>query len=189
MVSVAMLEKTAPLPSIAAVVKTILQLTTPDEAAELNLFHPVLNFAQMAGDASDPVNYAGYIIQHPRPGFPPKSILQTEGVKPDGTGDTYAPPHGIEIHSVALGLPRETPGVHTIAEAAWGGAGDVTVPAAGLAGNLGGGQASGVLGQFVPTTSDGHFVAFDVPAAHAQVGGFCANLAANPKGLVPALTP
>jgi hypothetical protein len=45
-----------------------------------------------------------------------------------------------------------------------------------------------VLGQFVPpATSDGHFVAFDVPAAHAQVGGFCHNLAANPKGLVPPL--
>ena len=142
----------------------------------------------MVGDVTDPVNYSGYTIQHPRPGFPPKSVLQTEGVKADGTGDTYAPPHGIEVHSVALGLPRETPGVHTITEAAWGGPLDVTVPAGGLSGNLASGQASGVLGQFVPTTSDGHFVAFDVPAAHAQVGGFCKNLVADPKGNVPALT-
>ena len=111
-------------------------------------------------------------------------------MNPDGSGDEDAPPLGIEIHSVALGLPRETPGVHTIVEAPWGGLTDVTVPAAGLTGNLAGGKASGVLGQFVPPPGDnGHFVAFDVPAAHAQVGAFCANLAANPKGLVPPLKP
>jgi hypothetical protein len=190
MIIVALLEKTEPTPSVSQAVKTILQLTTPDEAAELNLFHPVLNFLQSIVDATDPVNYARYIIQAPRPGFPPKSILQTEGVLPDGTGDSYAPPHGIEIHSVALGLPREAPGVHTIVEAPWGGLGDVTIPSGGLTGNLGGGQASGVLGQFEPAPNDdGHFVAFDVPAAHAQVGGFCQNLAANPKGLVPPLQP
>ncbi|MGH7297687.1 MAG: hypothetical protein ACRELB_22305, partial [Polyangiaceae bacterium] len=84
--------------------------------------------------------------------------------------------------------PREAPGVHTITEAAWGGLGDVTVPATGLSGNLANGQVSGVLGQFVPAPNDdGHFVAFDVPAAHAQVGGFCASLAADPKGNVPPL--
>lgn len=188
MITVALLEKTSPMPSVASAVKTLLELTTASEAAELNLFHPVLNMAQAIVDATDPVNYARYIFQAPRPGFAPKSILQTEGVNPDGTGDTYAPPLGIEIHSVALGLPRETPGVHTIAQAAWGGLADVTVPSGGLQGNLAGGKASGVLGQFVPAPmDDGHFVAFDVPAAHAQVGQFCQNLAADPKGLVPAL--
>lgn len=188
MITVALLDKTSPMPSVAQAVKTLLELTTAAEAAELNLFHPVLNMAQAIVDATDPVNYARYIFQSPRPGFAPKSILQTEGVNPDGTGDTYAPPLGIEIHSVALGLPRETPGVHTIAQAAWGGLGDVTVPSAGLQGNLGGGKASGVLGQFVPAPNDdGHFVAFDVPAAHAQVGQFCQNLADSPLGLVPPL--
>jgi hypothetical protein len=188
MITVALLEKTEPTPSVSQAVKTILQLTTPEEEAELNLFHPVLNLAQTIVDSTDPVNYARYIIQSPRAGFAPKSILQTEGVNPDGTGDSYAPPHGIELHSVALGLPRETPGIHTIAEAAWGGLGDVTIPAAGLSGNLAGGAASGVLGQFVPAPNDdGHFVAFDVPACHAQVGGFCENLVKNPKGLVPPL--
>jgi hypothetical protein len=188
MITVALLEKTLPTPSVAALVTTFLELKTPDEIAEMNLFHPVLSLAQTLADADDPVNYAKFIIQSPRPGNTPKSILQTEGVNPDGTGDSYAPPHGIEIHSVALGLPRETPGVHTIVEAPWGGLGDVTVPAAGLAGNLAGGKASGVLGQFVPAPNDdGHFVAFDVPAAHAQVGQFCQNLAADPLGLVPQL--
>src|SRR5262249_11532828 len=105
MITVAMIEKTEPPPSVAPAVKTILQLAHPGDAAELNLFHPVPNMAQAIVDATDPVNYAGYIIQHPRTGFLPKSIFQTEGVNPDGTGDSYAPPHGIEIHSVALGLP------------------------------------------------------------------------------------
>jgi hypothetical protein len=189
MITVALLEKTSPPSSdVAADVRLLLRLTTGDEAKELNLFHPVINFAQVIVDATDPINYARSIIQEPRPGFSPKSILQTEGVNPDGTGDTYAPPLGIELHSIALGLPRELPGQHPIAQAAWGGPGDVTVPVAGLSGNLAGGKASGVLGQFQPAPNDdGHFVAFDVPAAHAQVGQFCQNLAAKPVGLVPPL--
>jgi hypothetical protein len=192
MITVALLEKTEPQPSVASAVKVLLGLVTPDEAAELNLFHPVLNLAQTVIDPADPIHYERRIVTNPRGGFSPKSILQTEGVTADGTGDSYAPPHGIEIASVALGLPRELPGVHTISEAAWSSSAlaDVTVPASGLSGNLAGGLASGVLGQFLPAPNDdGHFVAFDVPAAHAQVGGFCANLAADPHGRVPALGP
>jgi hypothetical protein len=191
MITVSLLEKTQPQPSVASAVKLLLGLTNPGDAAELNLFHPVLNLAQTIVDPSDPIHYERYIVQSPRSGQSPKSILQTEGVNPDGTGDSYAPPHGIEIASVALGLPREMPGVHPILEASWSGAlGDVSVPPAGLAGNLAGGLASGVLGQFTPAPNyDGHFVAFDVPAAHAQVGGFCANLASDPHGRVPPLPP
>ncbi len=186
---VALLEKTAPASSnVAAAVKVLLGLSRPGDAMELNLFHPAINFVQAVVDVTDPVNYARNIIAEPRPGFAPKSILQTEGVNPDGTGDSYAPPLGIEIHAVALGLPRELPGQHPIVQAAWGGLGDVTVPAGGLAGNLASGKATGVLGQFVPAPNDdGHFVAFDVPAAHAQVGQFCENLAASPPGHVPPL--
>ena len=186
---VALLDKTSPAASnVAGDVKVLLGLSRRADAAELNLFHPAINFVQAIVDVEDPVNYARYIIAQPRAGFAPKSILQTEGVNPDGTGDTYAPPLGMEIHSVALGLPRESPGIHPIAQAAWGPLADVTVPAAGLAGNLAGGKASGVLGQFVPASGDdGHFVAFDVPAAHAQVGQFCQNLAGSPQGRVPPL--
>jgi hypothetical protein len=43
---------------------------------------------------------------------------------------------------------------------------------------------SGVLGQFVPTTSDGHFVVFDVPACHKQAAQFLQALAADPKRMV-----
>jgi hypothetical protein len=194
MITVALLEKTEPQPSVASAVKLLLGLVTPDEAAELNPFHPVLNLAQALIDPADPIHYERSIVSSPRPGLSPKSVLMTEGVTPDGTGDTYAPPHGIEIASVALGLPRELPGVHPIAEAAWSGVlADVSIPAGGLSGNLAGGLASGVLGQFLPAPNDdGHFVAFDVPQAHAQVGSFCANLAGDAdqgKGRVPPLGP
>jgi hypothetical protein len=193
MITIALLEKTLPAPSVAQAVKTVLGLThaLPDggnEGSELNLFHPVLNFAQAMVDATDPVHYVGDIFQHPRTGFVPKSVYQTEGVNPDGTGDSYAPPHGIEVGSVATGLPRQSPGVHTIAEAVWGGLGDVTVPAGGLSGNLAAGKASGVLAQFVPPPgTDGHFVVFNVPQAVTQSAGFCLALTNTPHGMVPAL--
>jgi predicted esterase len=187
MIAIALLEKTKPQPSVAQAVKTLLQLISPDEQAELSIFHPVMSFAQALVDAVDPVNYDGYVVQHPRAGLGPKSIYETEGINPDGTGDSYAPPHGIEIGAVALGLPRQAPGVRAVVEMAFAGLGDVTVPATGLAGNLAGGKASGVLAQWQPpATSDGHFVVFDVPQARAQAAGFCKNLADDPIGKVPA---
>jgi hypothetical protein len=155
-----------------------------------------------------------YIISNPRHGIS-KSIYQTEGIRigsacataadcpaaaagePSWTcnanglcqqGDSYAPPDGIEIASVALGLPRELPGIRTIPEDAWTGITDVLVPPGGLAGNLASGRASGVLGQFAPAAgSDGHFVVFEVPACQQQAANFLQNLANDPKGNVPAL--
>jgi hypothetical protein len=77
--------------------------------------------------------------------------------------------------------------VKGVVEAGWAGLADATVPADGLSGNLGSGQASGVLAQFVPTGGhDGHFVVFNDPKARAQAAGFLLNLAADPKGRVPA---
>jgi hypothetical protein len=188
MITIALLEKTKPQPSVAAAVKTVLGLFRPEDADELNLFHPMANMAQLLVDTTDTVHYLGYVIAHPRPGFPPKSIYQTEGIGADGIGDSYAPPHGIEVASTALGLPRQAPGVHPLIESAFSGLGDVTVPAGGLSGNLAGGLASGVLAQFPPVAgSDGHFVVFEVAQARAQAAGFCRNLADDPHGRVPAL--
>jgi hypothetical protein len=187
MITIALLGKTKPSPSVSQAVRALLELTQPDAAAELNLFHPTLNLAQTIIDPSDPVHYARYLVRQPRPGFSPKSVYLSEGVFPDGTGDNFAPPQGIEVHAVALGVPLEAPGIHAISEAAWGGLPDVTVPAPGLSGDLASGRASGVLAQFVPPPgTDGHFVAYNVPAAHEQIGAFCQNLAADPVGRVPA---
>ncbi|HEY2515287.1 MAG TPA: hypothetical protein VGI39_30680 [Polyangiaceae bacterium] len=187
-VPITLLDKTSPAPSVAGLWLFALGLTHPSDAAELNLFHPIFSFAQTVVDPIDPLVYLGYLARHPRPGYAPKSIYQTEGVTPDGTGDTYAPPHGIEVASVATGLPLQLPGEHPVAEAAWGGLAGVAIPAAGLQGNLADGGASGVLAQFLPAPGhDGHYVIFDVPACRTQAAQFCANLAADARGRVPAL--
>jgi predicted esterase len=184
-ITIALLEKTEPAPSVAAAVKAILGLYREENADELNAFHPILALAQSIVDPTDPVHYMPHIVSSPRPGFRPKSILQTEGVSADGSGDKYTPPHSIEVASVAMGLPLLAPMIKPRPEAAWGGLADgVEVPASGLRGNLAGGQASGGLVQFEPVT-DGHFVVFDVPAAKAQAADFCMNLAADPVGTVP----
>lgn len=185
LITIALLEKTEPKPSVAGALKTLLSLTNPDEAKELDLFHPVVNLAQAIVDTTDPIHYMGRIIQRPREGQTPKSIFETEGIGADGKGDSYAPPHGIEVGAVALGLPRQAPGLWPIREAKFAGLGDVTVPAEGLVGNLGGGMASGVLAQYAPKKgSDGHFVAYDVPEAKSQIVKFLRNLSDDPKGKV-----
>ena len=62
----------------------------------------------------------------------------------------------------------------------------MTIAAGGTSANIGDGQASGVLAQFVPTGGqDGHFVVFDDPKARAQAANFLVDLAADPKGRVP----
>ena len=187
-IRVALLEKTKPTPSVAKAVRLILGLIAADFDTELNYFHPAVNLAQALVDPTDPYLYMSRITRDPRQGFAPKSVYQTEGIGDDGVGDSYAPPHGIEIASVAMGLPRQLPGIRAIPEAEWAGLTGVTVPAEGLSGNLAGGRASGVLGQFAPATgSDGHFVLFDIPAARDQAAVFCKNLANDPTGRVPPL--
>lgn len=186
MISVALLEKTEPQPSPAGLVRTLLGLNG-EAGAELDLFHPTMMLATSLVDAVDTLHYARLQQSEPREGFAPKSVYMTEGINPDGVGDSYAPPHGIEAHGMAVGLPLQLPGEHPIVELEWGGPPGVTVPAAGLAGNLGGGRASGVLAQWaVPLDSDGHFVVFDVPRARAQAAVFLQNLAKSPIGRVPA---
>jgi hypothetical protein len=173
MLTVALLEKTEPQPSVAQAVRALLGLTSPDKATELNEFHPILNLAQTFVDAIDPIHYARLTAAEPLSGNPPKSVLVTEGVRADGTGDSYAPPHGIELGAVAMGVPRLLPGTHPVTEAAWSGLADIANGSAGISGNLAGGKATGVLAQFVPPPDhDGHFVAFDVPEAQALTMAF-----------------
>ena len=187
MIIVPLLEKTKPSPSVVGAVKTLMGVNGEGNEDELNFYHPVLNLAQTLGDAADPLNYVPYIIKSPRAGVH-KSIYMTEGIGADGVGDSYAPPDGIEIASVSMGLPRMLPGIRPVAMAAWGGIADVTIPPEGLSGNLGGGTATGILAQFEPVAgSDGHFVIFDVLPARKQSTQFMKNLAADPKGRVPPL--
>jgi predicted esterase len=182
MLVVALLEKTKPV-DVASAVRVLLGLTDEERAKELNVFHPALGLAQSIVDATDPIHYGTFITTTPRAGFAPKSIFQTEGIAADGSGDTYAPPRGIEALAVSMSLPRLAPGVRVIPEAQWANLSDVSLTTSGVRGNLGGGRATGALAQYAPRDgSDGHFVVFDVPEARTRAATFCHDLAADPVG-------
>lgn len=184
-ITLGLLEKTKPAPSVSLLLRSLLGFNASN-AAELDIFHPSMSLVQSLTDVVDPINYARLQALEPRAGFAPKSVYMTEGINPDGGGDSYAPPASIESHAIAVGLPLQLPATHDIPILAWGGPTPTEVPAGGLSGNLANGAASGILAQWPPTAgSDGHFVIFDVPAARAQAAKFLQNLAANPIGLVP----
>ncbi|MCC6214873.1 MAG: hypothetical protein IT376_08400 [Polyangiaceae bacterium] len=188
LISITLLEKTKPV-NVAGLVKTLLGVVNLEEQEleDINSFHPAISLAQSIVDTTDPIHYVPWILRAPRPGFVPKSVLMTEGIDPDGSGDNYTPPHAIEVQAVALGLPPQTPLIHPIVELAWSDLAPVTVPAGGLAGNLAGGLASGVLAQWPASeASDGHFVIYDIPRAMDQCSGFLRELADDPRGRVPA---
>jgi predicted esterase len=184
MLNIALLEKTKPI-DVASAVRILLGLNDPDRAKELNIFHPGLALVQSIVDATDPVHYGAFVTTTPRPGFAPKSIFQTEGVAPNGVGDSYSPPRAIETLAVSMSLPRLAPGVRTIPEAQWANLADVPLSIDGISGNIGGGRATGALAQFTPPSGeDGHYVVFDVPEARAQASMFFKDLAANPIGRI-----
>jgi predicted esterase len=186
MLSITLLEKTKPAPSVAALVRSVFLGLDEEEAAELNVFHPAISLAQSLVDVTDPIHYAPHVALQPRSGFAPKSVYMTEGVNADGTGDSYSPPHGIEAQAIAMGLPLQLPAQRAIAESSWGGPQPVHIPLGGLSGNLAGGGASGVLAQWsVAEGSDGHFVVFDVQPATLQASAFLRLLADEPVGRVP----
>ncbi|MDI1477777.1 hypothetical protein [Polyangium sp. y55x31] len=183
--AITLLQKTSPSPSIAQLVKTVFLSLRAEEEGELDLFHPALSLAQMLVDATDPLHYAQRVVLSPRDGMAPKSIYMTEGVNNDGSGDSYSPTRGIEMHAIAMGLPLVMPSQWPIPELEWGGPGTVEIPASGLAGNLADGKATGVLAQWpVPEDSDGHFVVFRVTEARSQASKFLRSLSDDPKGQV-----
>ncbi len=127
MLSITLLEKTQPFDIPTLVKQSVLGLDAT-ESAEVTIFHPWVSLAQNIVDPTDTINYVPLIARHPRSGFSPKSVLMTEGVHADGTGDNYAPPHGIEVQAIALGLPPQEPVVHLPVELAFGGPQPVLVP-------------------------------------------------------------
>ncbi|MBL8741160.1 MAG: hypothetical protein JNK04_08705 [Myxococcales bacterium] len=182
---ITLLEKTKPEPSVANLVKTIFLQLLQDEQDEVSLLYPPIALAQTIVDPVDPMNYARLIALEPEFGAP-KSVYMTEGVGPDGQGDSYAPPRGCEALAMAMGLPLMSPVVHPFTDAVAGTPVEVTVGADGLSGNIAGGAATGILAQWQPDGGDGHFVVFDIDAAKDQAAGFLRNLADDPVGRVPA---
>lgn len=189
LMSITLIEKTEPQPSVAQIVRDVLLDLDPEEFGELNILHPVLSFAQTMVDVTDPINYARRVIREPRPGMNPKSIYMTVGVDATGNGDSYAPPRGIEMHAVAMGLPLiGNNATHQIPEMAWpGGPRVLYLPTApeSLMNNLGGNRATGALAQWVPAPNDdGHFVVFDVFAARQQADRFVRSLGYDGVGKI-----
>ncbi len=183
-ITITLLEKTEPKPSVAALVKGVFLGLTAAEEGEVDLFHPALSLAQIIEDAIDPIHYARLLAREAPER--PKSVLLTEGISPDGVGDSYAPPRGCEALAMAIGVPIQETVVRFPPDAAWGGLERVTIPTVGLSGNMADGAASGVLAQWVPAAgSDGHFVVFDVEPARARAAQFIRNLGDEAAGRVP----
>lgn len=182
-VSITLLEKEKPEPSVAASLRLLLGLSSAERAGELDAFHPAMFLAQTVFDPSDAIHYMRFIARDPLPGQAPKSVLMTEGIAADGAGDTYAPPAAIEAGAAALGLPRLLPGTRPVAHQGVLAMADVSLPPGGLAGNLGEGRATGALAQYAPVgSSDGHFVVFDSPEARALSASFLEELMRDRRG-------
>lgn len=185
LMSITLLEKTEPQPSVAGLVKGIFLGLSDEEGLELAIDHPAISLAQSIVDTVDPINYA-HLALNPVVGVP-KSVYQTEGIRADGSGDSFAPPRGGEALAMAFGIPLMDPFVRLPPDAAWENVAPTAIPAEGLSGNVAGGLATGVLAQFDPGKGEGHFVVFNVAAATNQSAGFLRALADDPHGRVPAL--
>ncbi|NUQ78504.1 MAG: hypothetical protein HUU21_33670 [Polyangiaceae bacterium] len=183
--SITLNEKTKPQPSVVELVRLIFLALNEEEAVELSPFHPAISLAQTIVDVVDPIHYARSIALEPREGFAPKSVYMTEGINPDGIGDSYAPPHGIEAHAIAMGLPLQEPWQSPILELAWGGPAPVKVGPEGLSANLPGG-ATGLLAQWpIDPGRDGHFVIFSQKGARLQSTDFLRSFADKAPGAIP----
>ncbi len=130
--------------------------------------HPATTLFATWLEASDPVNYASLWFASPRPGFAPKSILQTEGLR-----DTEAPPLGIESLAAAAHIPIVKPIAQPIDALALEGIAPVDAP---VSGDVAGGAATAGLSQY---PADDHFAIFEDDAAKARVRTFFQTLAAG----------
>jgi hypothetical protein len=173
-ISYSLVEKTLPAPSVSGLIKALLSIQTEndDEFTEL---HPVVSLVQTVIDTADPVHYYAAITRAPFAGHSIKSILMTEGVRADGTGDSYAPPRTIEAGAIAARLPILRDVVWDVPELTQ--VAGVAPKGAPISGNFDGGKATSAIAQFVPAAGrDGHFVVFDVPAAKSLAAKFEASL-------------
>ncbi len=182
-ISYSLLMKVKPDPSVAGLVKVFLGVQAENED-ELTVLHPALSLVQTIVDPSDPVHYYGAIAKAPFTGHVPKSVLMTEGINPDGSGDNFSPPRTIEAGAIAGAFPLLEPVVYDIPEITkLAGMPAVALP---VKGNAAGGKVTVGIAQFSPPSgSDGHFVVFKVPKARTMSTEFSASLL---NDAVPSIT-
>ncbi len=173
-IAYSLLLKTLPTPSVSGLIKALLSIQ-PENDDEWTELHPVISLLQTLIDTTDPIHYYAAITRAPFAGHVAKSVLMTEGVRADGTGDSYAPPRTIESGAIAARYPLLNPVTWDVPELTqYASVAPVDGP---VSGNFAGGKATGALAQFVPPAGvDGHFVVFDVPAARSLAAKFEASL-------------
>jgi hypothetical protein len=150
--------KTQPV-DITAALPLVLQdplMTDSDLGPGITLYHPVLSLLQQWIDPADPLSFAA-VIGAPLPDHNGKHVFQTFGLE-----DSYSPPDTMATFAIAAGLTQVTPH-SSVGDDAYTeglpGAVDVGYQAAGSGITLG-------MRQYRSSSSDGHFVVFDVPAAN-----------------------
>jgi pimeloyl-ACP methyl ester carboxylesterase len=150
--AIALVDKVEPV-NIPQLVAFLLRVPGSGERAleeeHLVYEHPILALLQTWTDVADPTNYAHLLFRRPRPGFAPKSILQTEGIT-----DLYTPPRSIEALATAARIPPLMPVLQPIEPMDVVGVEPVAGP---VTANVAGGMATAGLIQ----ADGGHFVAFD----------------------------
>ena len=161
--AIALVDKVEPV-NIPLLVALLLRFRTTSpagiEAEHFVYEHPILALVQTWTDVADPTNYAHMLFERPRPGFAPKSILQTEGIT-----DLYTPPGAIEALATAARIPVLNPVLQPIDSMLLIGLGPVDGP---VSGNVAGGAATAALIQ----ADGGHFVAFDDAVVRSTVNAF-----------------
>ncbi|MEZ4366292.1 MAG: hypothetical protein R2939_08375 [Kofleriaceae bacterium] len=162
-----LLSKTEPL-DIPGLVATLSRDEPLDE------WTPTLHVLQAWAERADATNYGAQLARTPPPSpdevgvaMPAKAIFQTEGIT-----DHFAPNPSSRALSVAIGGDQVAPAVEVLEGLTLRGRTPQPPP---LAGNLAGTTVA--VAQY--TSSEGHFVVFDVPAARTQSTQFLATLAAT----------
>ncbi len=158
----ALLNKTEPV-DITALVRGVIIDNPLDE------FNPVLSILQMWVERSDTINYGPLLVREPPPGLAARPIYQSMGFV-----DHFTPLPTIEALAVAIGGHHVGPVIAPIEGLALRGRTELAAP---VVGNLGGTTA--VVVQYQATSSDGHFVVFDVDAARRQSTRFLSTLAST----------
>jgi hypothetical protein len=132
-------------------------------------YHPVLSLLQQWIDPADPLNFARFVAVEPLSGHTARHTFQTYGLE-----DTFSPAPTLGVYVLAGGFTQVAPELDPL------GLSTVEPP---LAGNFGG-ITLGFRQYSPPAGEDGHYVAFSVPEANADVVRFL-GMAAN--GDVPAI--
>lgn len=125
--------------------------------------HPVLSLLQAWADPADPLHYARATVVVPG-ATPTTPALLRNVFQVMGKGDTFTPPEVQVNFALAAGLAFVGPEVFPA----------TGMPVASAEGNVTAGalKSTAAFRQFTPTMGDGHFVAFNVDGARAEVVNF-----------------